>query len=240
MAPNRQRTQTQFISTTFVGVDAFEVCVCVGGGTAMSKVADWSAHAKYTWCAVFLQFISGMIVLQPMFVDSQRIYVPVLVEGDGLLWGDQLSRVVVRSGLKYQKEDLLFMVSNDTYGTVPFCNSERFPTLSLIWHWTKWWLLLDDLLWIYWHTVSVGRKQAGKGTVRKTGINEDGTVQILTACQLANWAPADKIMMFCAPLSYTFHFSEMPQNHLIATSIWLDVPIYKWAFCLTLQSLLIN
>lgn len=66
-----------------------QVCLQVGGGgTAMSKVADWSTHIKYTWCAVFLQFISGMMVLQPMFVDSQRIYIPVLVERDSLLWGD--------------------------------------------------------------------------------------------------------------------------------------------------------
>lgn len=94
MAPITQVTQTQFISTTFMGVVVFEVCVSgdldksvcrLGGGAAMSKVADRSAHVKYTWCAVFLQFISGMMVLQPTFVDSQRIYIPVLVERDGLL-----------------------------------------------------------------------------------------------------------------------------------------------------------
>lgn len=92
-APIAQLTQTQLISTTSAGVDVFEVRVSGNldkavsglGATALSKVADWSAHVKYTRCAVFLQFVSGMVVLQPAFVDSQRIYIPVLVERDGLM-----------------------------------------------------------------------------------------------------------------------------------------------------------
>lgn len=51
-----------------------------------------------------LQFISCMSILQPVFVDSHRIYVPVLVKGDGLLQGDQCLRVVIWSGLKYQEQ----------------------------------------------------------------------------------------------------------------------------------------
>lgn len=81
----------------------------------MSTVPDGSAHGKVV---LLLQFISGTIVLQPVFVDSQRIYVPVLVERDGLLGGDELSRVVLRPGLKYQKQYLLFMVSKDTNTTM--------------------------------------------------------------------------------------------------------------------------
>lgn len=50
---------------------------------------------------MFLQFVSWVCVLQPVFVDDHRIYVPVLVEGDGLL---QCLGVVIRSGLKYQEQ----------------------------------------------------------------------------------------------------------------------------------------
>lgn len=61
---------------------------------------------QYTYCvhSVFLQFILWVCVLQPVFVDGHRIYVPVLVEGDGLLRGDQCLRVVIGSGLKYQEQ----------------------------------------------------------------------------------------------------------------------------------------
>lgn len=93
LAPVTQLTQTQFNSTIFIGVEMFEVCVSFDldksvrrlGGAVMSTVPDGSAHGKLF---LLLQFISGMIVLQPVFVDSERIYIPVLVERDGLLGGD--------------------------------------------------------------------------------------------------------------------------------------------------------
>lgn len=51
-----------------------------------------------------------MCVLQPAFVHSQRIYVPVLVEGDGPLHGEHRLRVVIRSGLKYQGQAVCLYV----------------------------------------------------------------------------------------------------------------------------------
>lgn len=50
-----------------------------------------------------LQFIPFIGILQPVLVDSHRVNVPVLVEGDGLLQGDQCLSVVVRSGLRHQQ-----------------------------------------------------------------------------------------------------------------------------------------
>lgn len=52
-------------------------------GRTILRVADGSVIVVYN--AVFLQFVAGMIILQPVFVDRQRIYIPVLVERDGTL-----------------------------------------------------------------------------------------------------------------------------------------------------------
>lgn len=92
--PITQSTQTQLSSNTFVSVKAFEVCVscefdksvCLLEGRTILRVADGSVIVVYN--AVFLQFVAGMIILQPVFVDRQRIDIPVLVERDGMLWRD--------------------------------------------------------------------------------------------------------------------------------------------------------
>lgn len=50
------------------------------------------------------QFIFWVRVLQPVCVDGNRIYTPVLVEGDGVLQGNPRSWVVIRLGLEEKKE----------------------------------------------------------------------------------------------------------------------------------------
>lgn len=76
--------------------------------------------------AELLQLISSVGILQPASVDGHRIYVPVLVEGDGVLRGDQRLSVVIRSGLKY-REQVIYLS----------CDSDQKPIYDATKHFTE-------------------------------------------------------------------------------------------------------
>lgn len=76
------------------------IIMCQGSYKSVSPVL----YALPFVNSVFLEFNSRLCVLQPVSVDDNGIYVPVLVEGDGLL---QRFGVVTRSCLKYQEQVIL-------------------------------------------------------------------------------------------------------------------------------------